>query len=88
MTKTFQIIYLNGPSSSGKTMLAKALQYAFTKPFLHVGIDRSLNGCLKKSMIGQEERLRLDLVGKRKNPCAANRYTARSPSRKWRCYCN
>ncbi len=40
MTKTFQIIYLNGPSSSGKTLFAKALQYAFTKPFLHVGIDK------------------------------------------------
>ena len=35
-----QIIYLNGPSSSGKTTLAKALQEAFEKPFLHVGIDK------------------------------------------------
>ena len=35
-----QIIYLNGPSSSGKTTLAKALQHAFEKPFLHVGIDK------------------------------------------------
>lgn len=35
-----QIIYLNGPSSSGKTTLAKALQHALEKPFLHVGIDK------------------------------------------------
>lgn len=35
-----QIIYLNGPSSSGKTTLAKALQHAFEDPFLHVGIDK------------------------------------------------
>jgi len=35
-----QIIYLNGPSSSGKTTLAKALQYAFDEPFLHVGVDK------------------------------------------------
>ena len=38
--KTAQIIYLNGPSSSGKTTLAKALQQAFEQPFLHVGIDK------------------------------------------------
>lgn len=35
-----QIIYLNGPSSSGKTTLAKALQHAFEEPFLHVGVDK------------------------------------------------
>jgi chloramphenicol 3-O phosphotransferase len=35
-----QIIYLNGPSSSGKTTLAKALQDALDEPFLHVGIDK------------------------------------------------
>ena len=38
--KPAQIIYLNGPSSSGKTTLAKALQQAFTEPFLLVGIDK------------------------------------------------
>jgi chloramphenicol 3-O phosphotransferase len=32
-----QIIYLNGPSSSGKTTLAKALQHALENPFLHIG---------------------------------------------------
>jgi chloramphenicol 3-O phosphotransferase len=37
--ESVQIIYLNGPSSSGKTTLAKALQHAFEEPFLHVGID-------------------------------------------------
>jgi len=36
----YQVIYLNGPSSSGKTELAKALQEALDKPFLHVGIDK------------------------------------------------
>lgn len=35
-----QIIYLNGPSSSGKTTLAKALQEALQEPYLHVGIDK------------------------------------------------
>ena len=38
--ESVQIIYLNGPSSSGKTTLAKALQHAFEEPFLHVGIDK------------------------------------------------
>jgi chloramphenicol 3-O phosphotransferase len=37
---SIQVIYLNGPSSSGKTVLAKALQKAFDEPFLHVGIDK------------------------------------------------
>ena len=37
---TVQIIYINGPSSSGKTTLAKALQQEFDQPFLHIGIDR------------------------------------------------
>ncbi|MCC5833003.1 MAG: hypothetical protein JJU12_08190 [Chlamydiales bacterium] len=34
------IIYLNGPSSSGKTTLAKALQDSFEEPFLDIGIDK------------------------------------------------
>lgn len=34
-----QIIYLNGPSSAGKTTLAHALQNALELPFLHIGID-------------------------------------------------
>ena len=38
--ETFQIIYLNGPSSSGKTTLARALQNALEKPFLLIGIDK------------------------------------------------
>ncbi len=33
-------IYLNGPSSSGKTTLAKALQEALSDPYLHIGIDK------------------------------------------------
>jgi chloramphenicol 3-O phosphotransferase len=35
-----KIIYLNGPSSSGKTTIAKALQNAFSEPFLHIGMDK------------------------------------------------
>jgi chloramphenicol 3-O phosphotransferase len=35
-----QIIYLNGPTSSGKTTLAKALQDVLEPPFLHIGIDK------------------------------------------------
>lgn len=40
MKESMQIIYLNGPSSSGKTTLAKALQKEFDSPFIHIGIDR------------------------------------------------
>ena len=35
-----KIIYLNGPSSSGKTTLAQALQQSFEELFLHLGIDK------------------------------------------------
>ena len=38
-----QIIYLNGPSSSGKSTLAKALQDVLEQPFLHVGIDQIIS---------------------------------------------
>lgn len=44
-----QIIYLNGPSSSGKTTLAKALQHRFEEPFLHVGIDKII-GCMPEKV--------------------------------------
>lgn len=37
---SIQIIYINGPSSSGKTTLAHALQQALDQPFLHIGIDK------------------------------------------------
>lgn len=33
------VIYLNGPSSSGKSTLSKALQEHFDEPYLHIGID-------------------------------------------------
>lgn len=36
---TTQIIYINGPSSSGKSTLARALQENLDRPFLHIGID-------------------------------------------------
>lgn len=35
-----KIIYLNGPSSSGKTTLAKVLQESLSDPYLHIGIDK------------------------------------------------
>ena len=47
--KSVQIIYLNGPSSSGKTTLAKALQTAFEEPFLHVGIDKIIGWMPEKT---------------------------------------
>jgi chloramphenicol 3-O phosphotransferase len=34
------VIYLGGPSSGGKTTLAKAIQDEFDAPFLHIGIDK------------------------------------------------
>jgi len=38
-----KIIYLNGPSSSGKTTLAHALQESFEEPYLHLGIDKLIS---------------------------------------------
>jgi chloramphenicol 3-O phosphotransferase len=46
MTK---IIYLNGPSSSGKTTLSHALQDALEEPYLHIGIDK-LIGCMPEKI--------------------------------------
>lgn len=37
-----KIIYLNGPSSSGKTTVAKALQNAFIEPYLHISLDKMI----------------------------------------------
>jgi len=37
---SYEVIYLGGPSSSGKTTLAKAIQDDFDDPFLHIGIDK------------------------------------------------
>lgn len=37
--KNIQIIYINGPTSSGKSTLIRALQNALEKPFLAIGID-------------------------------------------------
>lgn len=42
MKTEYQIIYINGPSSSGKTTLAHALQQELDQPFLHIGIDRMI----------------------------------------------
>jgi chloramphenicol 3-O phosphotransferase len=38
-TPAFPLIYLGGPSSSGKSTLARALQDALPDPYLHVSID-------------------------------------------------
>lgn len=38
----YQIIYLNGPTSSGKTTIARALQNKLSEPFLVIGIDQIL----------------------------------------------
>ncbi|MBS3903902.1 MAG: AAA family ATPase [Simkania sp.] len=43
-----RIIYLNGPSSSGKTTLAKALQETFSEPYLHLGLDKIIGFMPKK----------------------------------------
>lgn len=43
MKKDYQIIYLNGPSSVGKTPLARALQNALEKPFLVFGLDQMID---------------------------------------------
>lgn len=38
--KDVRVIYLNGPSSVGKSVLVRALQKKLDEPYLHVGIDR------------------------------------------------
>lgn len=37
---SYQVVYLNGPSSVGKSTLARALQEKLPTYFLHIGIDR------------------------------------------------
>jgi chloramphenicol 3-O phosphotransferase len=44
----FQIIYLNGPSSAGKSTLSEALQDTLEDPFLHIGIDKIIELMPKK----------------------------------------
>ena len=39
MRSCYQIIFLNGASSSGKTILARSLQEGLEYPFLHIGAD-------------------------------------------------
>ena len=48
MQPLFQIIYINGPSSVGKTTLVKALQEKLEPPFLHLGIDKVIGFMPKK----------------------------------------
>jgi len=40
---SYDAIYLGGPSSSGKSVFARALQDDFSDPFLHIGIDTMIN---------------------------------------------
>jgi chloramphenicol 3-O phosphotransferase len=44
-----QIIYLNGPSSAGKSSIAKLLQARLPSPYLHIGIDHVI-GLMPASM--------------------------------------
>ena len=44
-----KIIYLNRPSSRGKTTLAKALQHAFEEPLLHVDIEKIIGWMPEKA---------------------------------------
>lgn len=46
--KDYQVIYLNGPSSAGKTTLAHALQEKLEKPFLTLGLDEIIEMMPKK----------------------------------------
>ncbi|HTM63950.1 MAG TPA: AAA family ATPase [Gammaproteobacteria bacterium] len=43
MKKTAQVIFLNGPSSAGKSTIAHALQLKLTEPYLHIGIDKLIS---------------------------------------------
>src|SRR3990167_8760913 len=48
MISANNIIFINGPSSSGKTSIAKELQSQLTDTYLHVGIDWFLSTMPKK----------------------------------------
>lgn len=40
MSRAGNIIFLNGPSSSGKTTLSEMLQAKLSEPFMHIGMDK------------------------------------------------
>src|SRR5690554_6098870 len=69
--KTPQIIFLNGPTHSGKTTLAKALQDRLDLPFLYIGLDRMIEMMPAKinqwiedpNLIGFGSRIRTDVGG-------------------------
>jgi len=48
LTLNYQIIYLNGPSSAGKSVIAGNLQEKLEEPFLHIGIDKVIEMMPKK----------------------------------------
>ncbi len=50
------IIFLNGPSSAGKTTVAKRLQDVFSEPYLHIGIDQLIDCMPVKINSWEEER--------------------------------
>ena len=43
MGKTYQVVFLNGASSAGKTSIARALQSVSPHPFLRLSVDDFLN---------------------------------------------
>lgn len=57
MQTTAKLIFLNGPSHSGKTTIAKALQAKIEEPFLHFGVS-TVVGMLPERMVGTQETAR------------------------------
>jgi chloramphenicol 3-O-phosphotransferase len=49
-----KIIIINGPSSSGKTTLALALQKQLDLPFIRFSFDLFLDHCINRSMSHSE----------------------------------
>lgn len=66
-----QVIFLNGPTSSGKTTLAKALQNRLETPFLYISLDQIIEMMPAKvnqwiddpNLVGFGSRHRIDVDG-------------------------
>lgn len=66
-----RVIFLNGPTSSGKTTLAKALQDRFETPFLYISLDQIIEMMPAKinqwiddpNLVGFGSRYRTDING-------------------------
>lgn len=67
-----QIIYLNGPSSSGKTTLAKALQDASQTLFLLIGIDKIIGWMPEKINDWTGGKAPLGYSWKKEKDCSGN----------------